>query len=222
MPSQDPAIIFSRGDIYSRQIALTYDCGSESSYAGEILDILNNHGVRATFFVTGEWAENNAEISRRIVSEGHEIGSHSYDHTDLTQLTWENLIKQIINADLSIYRVTGKGSRPLFRLPFGSYSPQVLDTLGIMGYKYCIHWSLETMDYRQKSAALITDRVLSQARNGDIARMHVAGKGTAEATDLVAAELKQQGYELVTVGNMLDAHLRGIQKLYRNVPNRQG
>ncbi len=197
------SIIFARGDIHSRQIALTYDCGLDRGKAVEILNVLQEHGVLATFFLTGEWAENNTDIARRIVSAGHEIGNHSYNHVDLTQLSLEELIGQIHDADRSIHGVIGKHTHPLFRLPYGSYSRQVLDTLGAMGYRYCVHWSLETLDYKQQAASSIVNRILQNIRNGDIILMHVLGKGTAEASDLAVSELKKQGYELVTVGSMI-------------------
>ncbi len=203
MPYDKSSIIFARGDIHSRQIALTYDCGADRGKAVEILDVLQGHGVRATFFVTGKWAEKNTDIARRIVREGHEVGNHSYNHLDLTQVSLEELIQQIHEADNSIYRATGKHPQPLFRLPFGSYSRQVLDILGDMGYKYCIHWSLETLDYQQRTANNIVYRILRNIRNGDIILMHVLGEGTAEASDLAVTKLKNQGYEFVTIGSMV-------------------
>ncbi len=203
MQVNNSSVIFSRGDIHLQQIALTYDCGTDRGKAGEILDVLQRHGVRATFFITGEWAEKNSDISQRIVNEGHEIGNHSYDHADLTRLGREELIRQVSAANNSIYRVTGKQTQPLFRLPFGSYSRQVLDILGAMGYKYCIHWSLETLDYRQRTANSIANLILQKVRNGDIILMHAVGKGTAKASDLAVAKLKNQGYEFVTIGSML-------------------
>lgn len=207
MQNNNTSIIFSRGDIHLQQIALTYDCGTDRGKATEILDVLQRYGVRATFFITGEWAEKNFDLSQRIVNEGHEIGNHSYDHADLTRLSMEDLIRQISAASASIYRVTGRQTQPLFRLPFGSYSRQVLDTLGAMGYKYCIHWSLETLDYRQRTATSIANMILQKVRNGDIILMHVVGKGTAEASDLAVPELRKQGYEFVTVGSMLNSHI---------------
>ncbi|KUG03205.1 polysaccharide deacetylase [hydrocarbon metagenome] len=203
MPDNNSSIIFSRGDIYSREIALTYDCGVERGYAAEILEVLKTHEVRATFFITGEWAEKNADLSQRIVSEGHEIGNHSYNHSDLTKLSLEDLIRQIAEADNAIYKVTRERPRPLFRLPFGSYSRQVLYILREMGYEYCVHWSLEIQDFRRRTASSIANQILQNVRNGDVILMNALGKGTAEASGLAVPELKKQGYGFVTVGNML-------------------
>jgi len=203
VPDNNSSIIFSRGDIYSREIALTYDCGVERGYAAEILEVLKTHEVRATFFITGEWAEKNADLSQRIVSEGHEIGNHSYNHSDLTKLSLEDLIRQIAEADNAIYKVTRERPRPLFRLPFGSYSRQVLYILREMGYEYCVHWSLEIQDFRRRTASSIANQILQNVRNGDVILMNALGKGTAEASGLAVPELKKQGYGFVTVGNML-------------------
>ncbi len=207
------SIIFARGDIHSRQIALTYDCGADRGKAVEILNVLQGHGVLATFFITGQWAENNPDICRKIINEGHEVGNHSYDHPDLTRISMKELVRQATEADKSIYRVTGKHTYPLFRLPFGSYSRRVLDVLGEMGYEYCIHWSRETLDYQQLPADRIVNRIVNNIRNGEIILMNVLGQGTAEASDLAVTELKNQGYEFVTVGSMLSKVFEEIKYL---------
>ncbi len=203
MPYDKSSIIFVRGDIHSRQIALTYDCRAERGNAIEVLDVLQSHGVSASFFITGQWAEKNPDICRKIINEGHEVGNHSYDHPDLTRISMKELVRQATEADKSIYRVTGKHTYPLFRLPFGSYSRLVLDVLGEMGYEYCVHWSRETLDYQQLPADRIVNRIVNNIRNGEIILMHVLGQGTARASDAAVRELKKQGYEFVTVGSMV-------------------
>jgi len=198
------SIIFTRGDIHSRQIALTYDCGGiDMGRAVEILDVLKEHEVRATFFLTGEWVENHPELSRRIVDDGHDVGNHSYDHPDMTRLSPEDIRRQICEAEASIYRVTGEAGRPLFRLPFGAYNKQVLEILGDMGFDYSIHWSIGTLGWHQQAAKIMVSRTLKKVKNGDIVLMQVLGQGIAEVSDLLIPELKQRNYELVTVGSML-------------------
>jgi len=198
------SIIFARGNIHSRQIALTYDSGGiDRGGTARVLDVLKEHGVRATFFLTGEWVEGHPKLSRRIVHDGHEVGNHSYDHPDMTRLSLEDIRSQICEAEASIYRVTGEAGIPLFRLPFGAYNKQVLEILGDMGFDYSVHWSIGTLGWHQKAAEFIVNRILKKVMKGDIIHMQVLGQGTADALELLIPELKQQGYELVTVGSML-------------------
>lgn len=93
---------------------------------------------------------------------------------------------------------------PLFRFPYGAYNKDALQSVGEAGYKYSVHWSLDTIDWQQPEASVIVERILSKASNGGIVLMHIGGINTSEAVDQVIPILKKQGYAFVKVGQWLD------------------
>lgn len=110
----------------------------------------------------------------------------------------------MIKAEEAIKKTTGISPRPFFRFPYGSSNATALKALGESGYPYSIHWSLDTIDWQQPSIEVIVSRIETGASNGDIILMHIGGMNTAEAVDMVIPILKALGYELVTVGELLD------------------
>ncbi len=121
------SIIFAKGDIHSRQIALTYDChGRDRGGAEQVIKVLKQHNVKANFFVTGEWVEKYPEIFQTLSDDGHEVGNHSYDHPDMTVLTPEEIKAQVNKTERAVCLASEQELQPLFRLPYGSYNSQVL------------------------------------------------------------------------------------------------
>nr|MCL6570516.1 polysaccharide deacetylase family protein [Bacillus sp. (in: firmicutes)] len=208
-PKQDPppttasSVLISNGSIQKKEIALTFDAGSDIVGIG-ILDILKKHNVKATFFLTGKWAEKYPSYALRITIEGHELGNHTYSHPDAVKTTVSAFKQDIIKAEQAIINATGKSPQPYFRFPFGAYNNAALKTVGGVGYPSSIQWSLDTIDWQQPSVAVIISRIKTGASNGDIILMHIGGINTPEAVDKVIPWIKVQGYQLVTVGNLLN------------------
>ncbi|MDF2854809.1 MAG: putative polysaccharide deacetylase, partial [Neobacillus sp.] len=202
-PATASSVIISHGNLHKKEIALTFDAGSDAIGIG-ILDVLKKHYIKATFFLTGSWAAKFPNYAKRIAEEGHEIGNHTYSHPDATKTNTNIFNEDMIKAEEAIMKATGISPRPFFRFPYGSSTTAALKELGESGYPYSIHWSLDSIDWQQPSVEVIISRIQTGASNGDIILMHIGGINTAEAVDKVIPILKVMGYELVTVGELLD------------------
>lgn len=199
-----PSVLIVHGNTSRRQIAFTYDCGLENAEAAAILDVLRKHQIKCTFFITGFWAQRFPELTMRMAAEGHEIGNHSFDHPDMTKISYDEMLNTIKAGEAAISSVIGV--KPfLFRHPFGHWNAEVLKAVGEAGYKYSIYWSIDTLDWQLPSMQTIVNRILKNAVNGDIVLLHVAGNKTAEATDKAVENLKARGFHLVTVRELLDS-----------------
>ncbi|MBB6445285.1 polysaccharide deacetylase family protein [Bacillus benzoevorans] len=203
-PVTGPAsMMISHGNLQQREIALTFDAGSD--IAGiQILDILQKHHVKATFFLTGKWVEKFPEYAKRIVNEGHEIGNHSYSHPDAVQVSSSTFVEDIKKAEQIIKSTTGVSPAPYFRFPYGSYNQSALKAVSSAGYQYSIQWSLDTIDWQQPSADVIVSRIQTGASNGDIILMHIGGINTPSAVDQAIPLLQEQSYQLVTLSQVLN------------------
>ncbi len=192
------------GNLNSNKIALTYDCDElEHVYISEILNALKKHNIKSTFFITGHWAQKFSELAKRIASEGHQIGNHSYEHPDITTISYDEIKQSIIKAEETIKKITGVNPRPFFRPPYGSWSNLALKALGEAGYLYTIYWSIDTQDWQQPSTKLIVKRIFENVKGGHIILMHSHGKNTAAATDFTVETLKTFGLKFVTISELL-------------------
>lgn len=185
-------------------IALTFDLGVKGpGETPRVLDILHDSQVSSTFFPIGIWAENNPEILRRIISDGHELGNHTYDHPDLRGISDEEIAQQLERTETIIYTTTGQTSKPYMRPPFGAYDKRVLAILNRLGYSM-VYWTLDSTDWREEStAASVVEWVVAKAKPGDIVVLHGHAVKTADALPGVIAGLKAKGYRLGTLSEVL-------------------
>jgi polysaccharide deacetylase family sporulation protein PdaB len=191
-----------------KQVALTFDDGPDSRYTVKILDILKKYDVKATFFVIGQHAAANPEVMKRMVKEGHQIGNHSWDHVDLTKLGADSLKDEINKTDDKIKEYTGNKTQ-LIRAPYGALSGLVASTAAESEHKF-IGWSVDTRDWEGVSASQILDNVKKELKPGAIILQHSAGgkhgnlANTVEALPKIIEYLKESGYRMVTVSELLD------------------
>ncbi|HET7035088.1 MAG TPA: polysaccharide deacetylase family protein [Thermomicrobiaceae bacterium] len=187
-------------------IALTFDAGSDRGYASRILDTLADTGVKASFGMTGIWAQQNPDLVKRMVADGHQLINHSWDHPDFTQISSAQRADQLQRTRQFIQQLTGYEVRPFFRPPFGAYNDQVLIDLQADGYSYNVMWTVDTLGWQGASVAAITSRTLNAAAPGAIVLMHVgADSQDAAALPGIIDQLRAQGYRFDTV-----AHLLGV------------
>ena len=134
-----------RGAPWRRQIALTFDGGSGADALPELLAALRGASVKCTFFLTGEWVQRYPNSAKQIVTDGHEIGNHTWSHPDLTTLSDRDISWEIERADAAIQAFYGQSTRPLFRAPFGARNNRVLRVVHALGYR-SVYWSLDSLD----------------------------------------------------------------------------
>ncbi len=194
----------SHGSRAKPLIALTFDAGADSSPTTDILNTLAKYNLHCTFFLTGKWIERNPELTRRIAAEGHEIGNHTYSHRRLPQLYEGEIISELARTDDLVVRLTGRSTKPLARVPYGSRDKRVLRILAENGYR-SIFWDVDSWDAFKAgiTADEIRQRVISHVSNGSIILMHCGSKATANALDSMIEKLRESGYQIVTVSELI-------------------
>ncbi len=207
-PSKSPikniAPVISSGKSDSQKIALTFDQGvAGAGESATVLDILKLNNVKSTIFVTGIWAEQNPNLLKRIVEEGNELGNHSYDHPDFTKISDEKITEQMEKTEQIVIKNVDRSTKPLMRPPYGAYDNRVLEILGNLGYEV-IFWTLDSTDWRGESTKeSIIKHVTEKSKGGYIIIFHGYLLKTAEALPEIITNLKQKGFKLDTVSNIL-------------------
>jgi peptidoglycan/xylan/chitin deacetylase (PgdA/CDA1 family) len=206
-----PARDVTRGVTSRRAVALTFDAGADRGYAELILDVLRDEGVRATFGMTGAWAERNPDLVQRMTAEGHRLMNHSWDHSSFTgvstkrrPLTQEQRWAQLDRTEALLVELTGQSTLPLFRAPYGDTDAGVLRDIGARGYEVNVLWTVDSRGWMGYSASAIVQRCLALAAPGAIYVMHVgAAAQDGPALRAVIAGLRAAGYSFETVDEIL-------------------
>lgn len=189
-------------------IALTFDDGPDPADTPEILALLRQYEAKATFFVIGRRVEQYPDLVRREAEEGHEIANHTFTHSYMNnrKLSAVQMAEELRKTDRAITAATGQKPR-LFRPPGGYYNERVVEASKQIGYKVVMwSWHQDTEDWHTPGVQRIVDKVLGNARNGDIVLFHdyVEGKTqTVEALRRILPELSQRGFRFVTVSELL-------------------
>lgn len=181
-------------------VALTFDDGP-SETTPKILSLLDQYGGRATFFVVGNRLANYNDILVQIAEQGSEIGCHTWSHKKLTELKDSDIEWQITKTTTSIMERTGQ-QVVLMRPPYGSHNANVRAVSRKLGLSV-IFWSLDTEDWRTRSASATYDVIMKNVKSGSIILCHDLHEATGEAMELVIPALVEQGYQLVTVSELL-------------------
>lgn len=186
-------------------IALTFDDGPDAVYTPKILDLLDVYDAKATFFVVGKQAEKYPEIVSRQYFDGHEIANHTYSHPYSS--TTKELENELRKTDKIIHDITGMYPA-LFRPVGGNYSESIINTAADNGFTVIMwSWHQDTEDWKEPGVDRIVNKVLKGARAGDVVLFHDAGGNrsqTVQALDEILLALKKEGYEFVTVTELLD------------------
>ncbi|MGQ9557865.1 MAG: polysaccharide deacetylase family sporulation protein PdaB [Desulfurispora sp.] len=202
--STDPGLIaIYRVDTPEKVVALTFDISWGARVPGPVMDILREHGVKSTFFLSGPWAVKYPELARRLVQEGHEIASHGHRHIDLDKEARSTVRQEIITAHQDLQKATGQ-TPGLIRTPNGAYNQMVLQVARELNYRV-IQWSVDSLDWKKPGQEAIIQRVLDNVHPGAIILMHASDTCTQTPSALprVLSGLKERGYRLVTVSELL-------------------
>lgn len=183
-------------------VALTIDDGPHYKTTPEILAVLKEKHVRATFFVLGENVERSQELLNQEVTDGHEIGNHAYSHKPLTKMTKNQIKEELTKTENLITKVASKPV--LFRPPGGTYNKVVLQTAQDTGYTTVL-WSIDPHDWDHPSVKQVVAQVINNVKPGSIVLLHDGQYPlpTSKAISVIIDTLKNQGYEFVTVSELL-------------------
>lgn len=185
----------------SNDISLTFDCAWGAEDMPQILDILKTNDVRATFFVLGEWAEKFPDIIKRMSEEGHDVANHSDTHPHIASLRYEDIKKEISDANSKIEKLTGKKNN-LFRAPYGEYNDNVISAAEELGF-YTIQWDVDSLDWKNLGKENILNRVLTKTKNGSIILMHNGTQDTANVLDEMIKKLKEKGFNFKSISEFI-------------------
>jgi peptidoglycan/xylan/chitin deacetylase (PgdA/CDA1 family) len=185
-------------------VALTFDAGGDVAPASTILSVLKNRGVHATWFFTGQWAQQNPQILTGVAQAGYQIGNHTMTHADLTTIPTDDICRQLNQTDQVVSAYSGRTTtRPYYRPPNGSRTDLVRKTAANLGYRTTM-WTIDTLDWQANSTP---DRIISiiqsQLTNGAIILMHAGSASESQALDRVITLLQTKGYELKTVDEVI-------------------
>ena len=190
-------------DRKDKVVALTFDAAWGNEDTQKILDILEKHNVKVTFFATGGWVEAYPDDVKKIIEAGHAFGNHSENHKFMTRLTDEQKKQELMKVHDKVKALTGY-EMCLFRPPYGDYNDAVVKVADSLGY-YTIQWSVDSLDWKDYGVDSIV-RTVTQHKSldsGAIILMHNGAKYTADALDSIITSLEEQGYSFVTVAELI-------------------
>lgn len=182
----------------TRYVALTFDDGPRASTTGRLLDGLRERGASATFFLIGEQIAGNEGLVRRMKAEGHQVGNHTWTHVRLQGAGDAAVRREIGDTDAALRRVLGDGAYWV-RPPYG----QVTDGQRALFSVPLVHWDVDPQDWKLRNADRDVQAVLSHVQPGDIILMHDYVPASVDAALRIVDELEAQGYEFVTVEELL-------------------
>lgn len=182
----------------NKKIALTFDDGPHPYYTEQLLDGLKERGVKATFFVLGEHVEQYPDLVERMSEEGHLIGNHTYSHIQLTQRNSEAFKEELIKTSELIENLTGQEVQYV-RPPYGTWNKKFEKELNM----FPVLWNIDPLDWSSKNVSGIVQKVTAKAKDNAIILMHDEYKTTVTAALQIVDELQKEGYEFVTVEELL-------------------
>ncbi|GAB6157594.1 hypothetical protein JCM39194_07940 [Desulfotomaculum varum] len=187
------------GDTGAKNIFLTFDEGYENGYTSKILDTLQETGVKAAFFITGDYLRKHPDLVKRMVQEGHLVGNHTDHHPSLPQISDEAVIKEIQTVSDSFAQLTGSSMKYL-RPPMGEYSERTLKLTHDLGYRQ-VFWSVALVDWRPDAGSPEQNKniVMERLHNGAVILLHAVNKANAEMLADFIKECQAQGYRFASL-----------------------
>ena len=190
-------------DTDEKKIAISFDAAWGNEDTRQILDILKENNVKATFFMTGEWINKYPEDVKAIYEEGHELGNHSMNHKQMSTLSLDECISEIQQPHDMVKELTGYDMK-VFRPPYGDYNDTLIDAAESLNY-HTIQWDVDSLDWKDYGVESIINTVCNHKHlgNGSIILMHNGATHTAAALDSLIKNLKGQGYEFVLMSDLI-------------------
>lgn len=199
-----------------KYVALTFDDGPNPLYTPKVLDILKRYNAKATFFVLGENAARHKQILARAVSEGHEIGSHTWSHAKLTACSPERLVSELERTNAVIREATGSAPK-VMRPPYGATNPEIIAMTARRYGMPSILWDVDTVDWRHPGVSVVIERAVKKAKSGSIILLHDIHGSTLEAVEGVVSGLIERGFKLVTVSELVEMARRAAREAEESV-----
>ena len=186
-----------------KQISISFDAAWGADDTVRILDILDKHNVKTTFFMTGGWVSTYPDMVKEIYSRGHDLGNHSENHKQMSKLDAASQKEEIMSVHQKIEELTGYNCF-LFRPPYGDYNSELINTIYGCNH-YPVQWNVDSLDWKNYGVEPIVNTVLNHKslRNGSIILMHNGAKYTAQALPKVIEGLQEKGFQIVPISKLI-------------------
>lgn len=188
-------------DTEEKVAALGINCAWDDSDIDKLIGLLDERKIKATFFLVGDWCKKYPEAAKKLSAAGHELGSHSNTHPDMTKLGREEIVKELDDSKRIIEETTGQKLH-LFRAPSGAYNDMVISTAHALGWE-AIQWSNDSVDWKTPPVEEMVEKVCGRAAPGDIMLWHAGKANTPAALAQTLDQLTTRGYHFVTVGELI-------------------
>lgn len=201
--TQDKPVAISKGNNKEKKIALTFNISWGDTKVYDILNVLKENDLRATFFVSGEWAERHPHILEEITKNKHEIGMLGYRYQSYVEQDLEDVKKDIQEA-IQVFNKLGFDHMTYIRPPSGHFNNEVIETIEQLELKP-IHWSVHPNDSENPGTEAISKQLIQEVSNGDIILLHAsdAAKQTADAVNTVIPALRDKKLKFVTLSELI-------------------
>ena len=185
------------------QVSVSFDAAWGADDTDELLRILKENGVKATFFLCGYWVEKYPEEVKKIAAEGHDLGNHSATHPHMSRISSEEIAQELQKCHENVKKLTGV-EMELFRPPFGEYDNHVIETAEQNRY-YTIQWDVDSLDWKEQGAETEIRQVLEHKHlgNGSIILFHNDAKYTPKVLDTILKGIKEKGFEIVPISQLI-------------------
>lgn len=197
-PKENPVY---RVESDKKQVAISFDAAWGNEETPQLLKILDDFNVKATFFLVGDWVDKYPEDVKTIAAKGHDIGNHSNTHPHLPQLTEEAALAEITACNEKIKALTGS-CPTLFRPPYGDYDNMVVNAVKSLGM-YCVQWDVDSLDWKDPTPEQMTKTVLDKVKDGSIVLMHNGAKNTPAALPSIIKGIRNKGFEIVLIKDLI-------------------
>lgn len=197
-----PGLRVSRVQMPGMYVALTFDDGPSSAYTPKVLDILNRHGAKGTFFVLGSNAKRCSSIVSRAAAEGHEIGVHTWTHINMARSSMTKIDSEVGRTAEIIRTITGK-SPAVMRPPYGATTAAIVRHMYDRYGMRSILWDVDTQDWRKPGVSTVISRAVNKAKPGSIILVHDIHGSTLAAIEGIVTGLQARGFKLVTVSQLM-------------------
>ena len=185
-----------------KQVAISFDAAWGNDDTEQLIEILKEYDVPATFFVVGAWVDKYPESVKQLSAAGHQIQNHSNTHPHMPQLSKAQMTDEIESCNKKIEAITGK-CPPLLRPPYGDYDNIVIETLTELSM-YTIQWDVDSLDWKDSSTVdSIVTRVTGNVKPGSIILFHNDATYTPQALPIILEKLTAEGYTFVKVADLI-------------------
>jgi len=200
-----------------KKIAISFDAAWGAEYTSKIMDILEERGIKTTFFLVGFWVDKYPERVKEIAQRGHEVANHSTTHPEMSKLSKEQIITEIMTTQKKIEDLAGDRAVRLLRPPFGDYNDLLIQTCREMDFQV-IQWDVDSLDWKELGVQHMYDRVTKKVRNGSIVLFHNNAKYITQALPSILDYLLAEGYSIVPVSELIYKENYRIDHTGRQIP----